>query len=126
MNNSLYIPKYFTLPELCITNVSSKNVPQFGDVYNLSRLCELILDPLRELLHKPVHINSAYRTSVVNAAVGGVPNSHHKYGLAADIVVASLPPNDLAYIIRSNFSHLVDELLVYKTFVHVSLKKSLL
>lgn len=54
----------------------------------------LIIDPkLIELLEKlreitgglPLYINSGYRCPVHNRAVGGVPNSQHALGTAADV-----------------------------------------
>ena len=39
---------------------------------------------------KPIVINSGYRSEAVNKAVGGVPNSNHLTGCAADIRVAGI------------------------------------
>ena len=44
-----------------------------------------LLNRIREKWGKPIIINSAYRSPEHNAAVGGVPNSFHVQGLAADI-----------------------------------------
>lgn len=43
------------------------------------------LDQLRIQLGLPMHVNSGYRTIAYNKKVGGVPNSAHVMGLAADI-----------------------------------------
>jgi len=43
------------------------------------------LDQLREMLGKPIVINSGYRTPETNRLVGGSPTSSHLYGLAVDI-----------------------------------------
>lgn len=45
------------------------------------------LEKLRGIVKKPLHVNSGYRCPVHNANVGGVPNSQHKLGTAADIAV---------------------------------------
>ena len=42
---------------------------------------------LRNIVEKPVYINSGYRCPKYNNKVGGVPNSYHRIGLAADIKV---------------------------------------
>jgi len=42
---------------------------------------------LRNILERPVYINSGYRCPKYNRKVGGVPNSYHRIGLAADIKV---------------------------------------
>lgn len=57
---------------------------------NLKNLCEQVLEPLREHFGIPVVISSGYRCPQLNKAVGGVPNSQHQKGEAADIV---LPPS---------------------------------
>ena len=61
---------------------------------NLKNLCEQVLEPLREHFGIPVIISSGYRCNQLNKAVGGVPNSQHQKGEAADIILpASLSSN---------------------------------
>lgn len=48
------------------------------------RLLEL-LDQLRENIGGPIEISCAYRCPGHNAEVGGVPDSQHVFGTAADI-----------------------------------------
>lgn len=50
-----------------------------------------LLDQIREYFGKPVVITSGYRTKSHNAAVGGVSNSQHTLGKAADIQVTGVP-----------------------------------
>ena len=81
--------KYFSLSEF-ITSPTAKrlgidNLPTFEIVDNLNRLADY-LDGIREKLGKPILINSGYRSPILNKAVGGVANSQHLKGLAADIV----------------------------------------
>ena len=81
--------KYFTIKELCKSNTAeSKNIdntPSDNIVTNLTRLVDNVLDPLREWYNKPIYINSGYRCKELNKAVGGVSNSYHLKGMAADI-----------------------------------------
>ena len=57
-----------------------------GGAYNVSpRLLEL-LDQLRENIGGPLNLSCAYRCPAHNAEVGGVPNSQHALGNAADIL----------------------------------------
>ena len=56
---------------------------------NLKNLCEQVLEPLRQHVGVPVIISSGYRCPALNQAVGGVPNSQHLKGEAADIVLPS-------------------------------------
>lgn len=48
------------------------------------RLLEL-LDQLRENIGGPLELSCAYRCPEHNAYVGGVPNSQHVFGTAADV-----------------------------------------
>lgn len=54
-------------------------------ILNLTRLCANILQPLRTILNKPIHINSGYRSNELNKLVNGSKNSDHMEGKAADI-----------------------------------------
>ena len=45
---------------------------------------------LRNILERPVYITSGYRCSKYNRNVGGVTNSYHRIGLAADIKVKDI------------------------------------
>ena len=56
-------------------------------IENLKALCMEVLQPLRDFLGKPVVISSGYRCPELNKAVGGVKNSQHMKGEAADIHV---------------------------------------
>ena len=52
---------------------------------NLKNLCEQVLEPLSEHVQEPVIISSGYRCPQLNKLVGGVSNSQHMTGEAADI-----------------------------------------
>ena len=58
-------------------------------IENLRNLCLEVLQPLRDYVGALVHINSGYRCKALNLAVGGVKNSQHSRGEAADIRIAS-------------------------------------
>ena len=58
-------------------------------IENLRNLCLEVLQPLRDYVGAPVHINSGYRCKALNLAVGGVKNSQHSRGEAADIRIVS-------------------------------------
>ena len=58
-------------------------------IENLRNLCLEVLQPLRDYVGAPVHINSGYRCPELNVAVGGVKNSQHCRGEACDIRIAS-------------------------------------
>ena len=55
-----------------------------------------ILQKIRDRFGKPIIINSAYRSAAHNRKVGGVSNSQHVKGTAADIVVSGVAPVEVA------------------------------
>ena len=82
------LSKNFTLDELCATSYPTlQTKPTTQIVANLAYLCAAVLQPLRAALGEPVVINSGYRSEKLNKYVGGVTNSKHLTGFAADIRV---------------------------------------
>lgn len=85
----MYIPIRFSLKEFLRSDVAERagwvDVPTFSVVYNLSELCRRILDPVAEKFDHPVVVTSGWRSPRLNNAVGGVINSQHITGNAADI-----------------------------------------
>ena len=57
------------------------------------------LQVIRDYIKEPIHINSAYRSVEHNKSIGGVKNSYHTKGMAADITVKGYTPRKLASII---------------------------
>lgn len=60
-----------------------------------TRLVEL-LQKIRDHFGKSVRITSGYRTKIYNAKIGGVANSYHVKGMAADIVVSDVSAKRVA------------------------------
>lgn len=93
---------------------------------NIETLVTEVLDPARQRYGGPVLVNSGYRCPKHNAEVGGVPNSQHMRGEAADI---RCDDNErLAKIIEMNGRY--DQLIRYMgpggkiRFIHVSWKRT--
>ena len=86
--------EFFTLAELIKSSTANKhhidNTPPTEVLKNLQYGVDMVLDPLRRLYAKPIIITSGFRCSKLNTLVGGVANSWHTKGNAADIHVASL------------------------------------
>lgn len=61
------------------------NTPNEEQITNLKALCENVLEPLRIAMGVPITIGSGYRSPQLNTLAGGVKNSQHKSGEAADI-----------------------------------------
>lgn len=87
-------PKYFTLKELVNSDTAKEknidNVPNFEHIVNLYRLCDKVLEPARKELGRPITVTSGYRSPELNKAVGGVSNSQHLTGCAADLKCTNL------------------------------------
>ena len=85
---------HFTLEELTVTDHRSlDNTPNAGEIENLRRLAvflELVKDRLGG---RPIMVNSAFRSKVVNDAVGSKDTSQHRLGCAADIRVPGMTPD---------------------------------
>lgn len=118
--------KYFTIEELALSTVAAErgipNVPGENEREALEVLVLALLDPLRELWGKPIYVNSGYRSPALNKAVGGVANSQHMKGQAADITTGNAESNrKLFALIRDggfDFDQLIDE--ADGTWIHVS------
>lgn len=92
----------------------------YGVEENLDSLVSNVLEPVRERLGKPITVNSGFRCPIHNRAVGGVANSQHMRGEAADICCED--NRRLAKIIVEQGRF--DQLIIYPSFVHVSYKKN--
>lgn len=81
----------FTLEELCASKTAKargiENVPGKQEIVNLCALTHKVLQPLRNAMLTSIHLSSAYRSVALNRAVGGVSNSQHMTGEAADICI---------------------------------------
>jgi len=106
------------------------NTPTVAIINNLKLLCEHVLEPLRQHFNCPIIIGSGYRCKALNTAVGGVTNSQHMTGQAADI---HIPDNATGLrwftwmMSNLRFDQLIKEKATKtsKSFwIHVSLKAS--
>jgi uncharacterized protein YcbK (DUF882 family) len=82
----------------------------------------LRLEQLRNKLGCPITITSGYRCPKHNKFVGGVRNSQHVRGCAADIKVSTLAPSAVAKAARACGFGFVKQ---YKTFCHVDCRQRL-
>jgi uncharacterized protein YcbK (DUF882 family) len=68
---------------------------------NLVRLCDSILEPLRNAISRPLTISSGYRCTALNAAIRGSKNSDHLRGCAADVTAPDMTADELLDKVRS-------------------------
>lgn len=82
---------FFTLEEFTRSSTAKRlkidNTPSDEVVRNIQYGVQMVLDPLRRILQTPIIITSGYRCAALNKAVGGVTNSWHTKGNAADLRV---------------------------------------
>ncbi len=119
------ISKNFSLKEFTHSNYAKRYGinNQINDetiLKNITALVNNILQPLRDNLKKEIKINSGYRCAELNKKVGGVPNSQHTKGEAADIFTGS--PENSYHVAQAiiNLFLPFDQLILYPTFIHVS------
>ena len=81
--------RHFELSEFLKSDVAKSrnidNTPTFEIVEHIEELVDNFLEPMRNALGLPVVVSSGYRCKKLNTAVGGVYNSAHLTGYAADI-----------------------------------------
>ena len=129
---SLQLSEHFNLSEFERSATADKlhidnTIPE-ELIPNLKNLCEQVLEPLREHFDTPVIISSGYRCPQLNKAVGGVPNSQHQKGEAADIHIPSTKEgHDWFLWIMENtcFDQLIWEKNGSSRWIHISCKLDL-
>ena len=83
----------------------------------------LALEDLRKLTGgKEITVNCAYRCPKHNAEVGGVSDSQHLLGNAADIKCKGLTPKQLAALAEKVERFNKGGIGIYPTFVHVDVR----
>ena len=83
--NDIQLSQHFQLSEFCNWKKYPQNIPTIQQISNMIYGCRNLLEPAREAIGCPIIINSGFRNADVNRRVGGVKNSQHLQGCAADI-----------------------------------------
>ena len=85
--------KHFSISELTSSATALRegidNRPSKCAYHLLHVLVDQLLDPIREAWGEPIVVSSGYRCKELNTLVGGVKNSHHLLGCAADIIAGN-------------------------------------
>ena len=90
------LTEHFTLEELTHTDHRElENIPNETELANLKRLAEFLETVKTVLGGKPIMVNSAFRSKVVNDAVGSKDTSQHRVGCAADLRVPGMTPDEV-------------------------------
>lgn len=123
--------KHFNLSEFFQSSTAAKNgiknEPSFDEkatiVRNINLLVDNVLDPVRDMVNTPIIITSGYRCPQVNRLVGGVDNSQHMLGCAADFHVQGYNHSMMYEVFLYIFNTLEFDQLIYypsKNIIHVS------
>ena len=119
-----HLSRHFTYDEMTRSQYASRhgirNLPHEPEEVQLMLLCENVLEPVRALFGRPIHITSGYRSPAVNDGIGGSQTSQHMKGQAADFVVEGLEPQLIVNRIGLSdvpFDQLICE---FDSWIHIS------
>jgi len=106
---------------------SGDGVLMSDDVYSNIEEVAKNLQVLRDYLNAPITVNSGYRSEAHNKKVGGVSNSQHVLGKAADINVKGYTQS----VVASTIEHLIaggkmkqGGIGIYPHFIHYDIRGS--
>ena len=116
--NDIRLSPHFTLSEFLNLDKCPDNLPSVQVLFNLKYGCQYLLEPARQVVG-PILVNSGFRNPRVNALVGGVRNSQHLLGQAADI--RPKDPRQFAKLVDflRNLEY-TDQLLTGSGWLHIS------
>ena len=116
--NDIRLSQHFQLTEFLNLEKYPDNLPTVQVLFNLKYGCQYLLEPARRVVG-PIIVNSGFRNPRVNALVGGVRNSQHLQGQAADI--RPKDPQQFQRLVDFLKSHdLTDQLLTGPGWLHIS------
>ena len=104
----------FSLNELTKSQTAERkgidNTPSTEHQENLKKLCENVLQPVRDHFEQVVSVSSGYRSPVLCAAIGSKSTSQHARGEAADFEIFGVSNKALADYIDSELHY--DQLIL--------------
>lgn len=121
------LSRNFTFEELTYSRIAIEhgleNVPNPQALQALKDLVTFLLQPLRDRYGSAIAVTSGYRNETVNLLVGGVKNSQHTKGEAADCYIAEGPEKLLEILKASGLDF--DQAILYrrKKFLHLSYRE---
>lgn len=132
------LSKNFTLSSMVRSSTADslgiKNTPNAKELRNLKSLVTKLLQPLRDDIGLPIHVNSGFRNDATNKAVGGVSTSAHRLGYAADIVCPGYKGGNVKefckyienWLTANNvaFDQLIYEHIGNSKWVHIGIKNA--
>ena len=105
----------FSLNELTKSQTAERkgidNTPSTEHQENLKKLCENVLQPVRDHFEQVVSVSSGYRSPELCTAIGSKTTSQHARGEAADFEIFGVSNKDLAdwILYNTNYDQLILE-----------------
>lgn len=120
---------HFTLEELTASEAADRNgwdnTPNEQELENLKRLADFLEQIKVVLGGKPVMVNSAFRSKLVNDSVGSKDTSQHRIGCAADIRVPGMTPDEVVRAIIASGIGYDQVIREFDRWTHVSVPNSI-
>ena len=108
------LTKNFSLLELTKSQTAERkgidNTPSPEHQENLKKLCENVLQPIRDHFEQVVSVSSGYRSPELCTAIGSKITSQHASGCAADFEIFGVSNKELADYINSELYY--DQLIL--------------
>ena len=124
------ISDHITYAEAIHSNTAKRrgidNTPNEVQVLSMKLLADKIFEPLREWVGGPIKVNSFFRSTALNEAIGGAASSQHCKGQAIDIddVYGRKTNADMYHWIQMNLDY--DQMIwefgtdVQPNWIHIS------
>jgi zinc D-Ala-D-Ala carboxypeptidase len=132
MDRNEKLSEHFSMGELIRSETAERkgidNIPPDHLIPKLKRLCSEILEPIRLHYKKAFRPNSGYRSSTLNAEIGGSSTSQHCKAEAVDVEIPGVSNYELAVWVKNNLDFDQVILECYRQgvpnsgWVHISLK----
>ncbi len=123
------LSEHFTLEELTASETAERNgwdnSPNDAELSNLTRLAEFLEKVKTVLGGKPIMVNSAFRSKVVNDAVGSKDTSQHRVGCAADLRVPGMTPDEVVKAIIASGIGYDQVIREFDRWTHISIPNKL-
>jgi uncharacterized protein YcbK (DUF882 family) len=120
---------HFSLEELTASETAERNgwdnSPNDAELSNLTRLAEFLEKVKTVLGGKPIMVNSAFRSKVVNDAVGSKDTSQHRVGCAADLRVPGMTPDEVVKAIIASGIGYDQVIREFDRWTHISIPNKL-
>jgi uncharacterized protein YcbK (DUF882 family) len=116
------LSEHFTLDELTHTDHRElDNTPNEQELANLKRLAEFLETVKGVLGGKPIMVNSAFRSKMVNDAVGSKDTSQHRVGCAADLRVPGMTPDEVVKAVIASSVGYDQVIREFDRWTHISI-----